>query len=184
VFYASHVYQPAFLHGTKSYALELAEQLDGRLPTTLVLPVGNGTLVLGAYLALGELAAQGHPGARIVAVQAAACAPLAEAFAAGAAEPRRVVPSPTVAEGIAIARPARGEQILAAVRDTGGDIVTVTDEQVLGAQADLAGRGLYVEPTAAVCWAAVRAGLVPPEGAAGDGVHTVLPLCGSGLKSG
>jgi threonine synthase len=163
----------------------LAEQLGGLLPATLVLPVGNGTLVLGAHLALGELAARGHPDRpRIVAVQAEACAPLAEAFAAGAAEPAPVEPSPTVAEGIAIARPARGGQILAAVRDTGGDIVTVSDEQVLCAQADLAGRGLYVEPTAAVCWAAVRAGLVPAADSAGGGTHTVLPLCGSGLKSG
>jgi threonine synthase len=204
VYYASHVYQPAFLHGTKTYAFELWEQLGGRLPETLLLPVGNGTLVLGAYLGARELAARGLVDRlpRIVAVQAAGCAPLAAAFAAGRDEPEPVTPEPTVAEGIAIARPARGAQILAAVRDTGGAVVTVSDGQVLEARAELGAGGLYVEPTAAACWAAVRSGAVPPvpspESPAPSGapseargrshgdvpVHTVLPLCGSGLKSG
>jgi threonine synthase len=181
VFYASHVYHPFFLHGVKTYALELWEQLGGRLPADLVLPVGNGTLVLGAYLGCRELLAQGLIDRlpRIVAVQAAGCAPLAEAFAAGGEEPAAVEATGTVAEGIAIAKPARGAQILTAVRETGGAIVTVRDDQVHAAHAELARAGLYVEPTSAVCWAAIGAGLVP----SGEGGDTVAPLCGSGLKS-
>jgi threonine synthase len=185
VFYASHVYNPHFLHGTKTYVLELWEQLGGRLPGTLVLPVGNGTLVLGAYLGARELRDQ-HlidrlP--RIVAVQAAGCAPLAAAFRDGRAAPDDITPQGTVAEGIAIARPARGAQILAAVRACGGAIVTVTDDAVRAAHAALARSGLYVEPTSAVCWAAVQAGLVPAA-PGHDGVPAVVaPLCGSGLKS-
>ena len=46
-FYASHVYQPLFFLGTKTVVLELWEQLGGRLPEVIVLPAGNGTLVLG-----------------------------------------------------------------------------------------------------------------------------------------
>ncbi|MFF5229794.1 threonine synthase [Dactylosporangium sp. NPDC000521] len=179
VFYASHVYHPFFVHGTKTYVYEVWEQLGGRLPDTLVLPAGNGTLVLGAHLGCAELLDAGYIGRlpRIVAVQAAGCAPLATAFAAGLAAPEDAGTQGTVAEGIAIARPARGAQILAAVRATGGDIVTVTDEQVRAAHAALARSGLYVEPTSAVCWAAIEAGKVEPQG-------TVLaPLCGSGLKS-
>src|SRR5580698_5680658 len=139
-FYASHVYHPFFLQGMKTYAFELWEQLGGRLPATLVLPVGNGTLVLGAYLGCRDLLDQGLISRipRIVAVQAAGCAPLARAFTAGATVPAEIVGEPTVAEGIAIARPARGGQILAAVRDTGGAIVTVTDEQVNAAHSALA----------------------------------------------
>jgi len=160
-FYASHVYHPFFLHGTKTYTLELWEQLAGRLPPVLVLPVGNGTLVLGAYLACRELLGQGLISRlpRIVAVQAAACAPLASAFRRGLADPDEIDGQETIAEGIAIARPARGAQVLAAVRDTGGAIVTVTDDQVRAAHAGLARAGLYVEPTAAACWAAIEAGL-------------------------
>ena len=175
--YASHVHNPFFFHGTKTYAFELWEQLGGRLPDTLVLPVGNGTLVLGAYLGSRELLAAGliERLPCIVAVQAAACAPLAAAFQHGHDEPAATTPEPTVAEGIAIARPARGAQILAAVRATGGVITTVTDSQVTTAHAALARAGLYVEPTGAACWAALSAGLVDGE--------AVAPLCGSGLKS-
>jgi threonine synthase len=54
--YASHVYNPWFLQGTKTFAYEVAEQLDWVAPDTLVLPAGNGTLVLGAYLGFTELA--------------------------------------------------------------------------------------------------------------------------------
>ncbi len=177
-FYASHVHHPFFLHGTKTFVYELWEQLGGVLPETLVLPVGNGTLVLGAHLGARELLGLGLIDRlpRIVAVQAAACAPLALAFHNGQTE---AVAGWTIAEGIAIARPARGRQILAAVRDTHGTIVTVTDDEIRGAHADLARNGLYVEPTAAVCWAAVRAGRAGPA----PGRGAVVPLCGNGLKA-
>jgi threonine synthase len=184
-FYASHVYHPFFLHGTKTYALELWEQLGGRLPAIMVLPVGNGTLVLGAYLACRELLGQGLISQlpAIAAVQAARCAPLASAFQRGLAAPDDVPCNETVAEGIAIGRPARGAQILAAVRDTGGTIVAVSDDQVRAAHAGLASAGLYVEPTAAACWAALRAGLIDIGAESGDQPAAVAPLCGIGLKS-
>ncbi len=179
VFYASHVYHPFFLQGTKTYAYESWEQLGGRLPETLVLPVGNGTLVLGAYLGCLDLLTQSLIDRlpRIVAVQAAACAPLAEAFAHDASVPAGVRGGATVAEGIAIAEPARGAQILAAVRETGGTIVSVPEASITTAHAGLARAGLYVEPTSAVCWAALETGLVA------DAEDVVVPMCGSGMKS-
>ena len=76
-----------------------------------------------------------------------------------------------------------GWLFLAAVRDTGGTIVTVTDDQVRAAQAGLAHAGLYVEPTAAACWAALRAGLIDIGPVPGDRPRAVAPLCGSGLKA-
>lgn len=81
-FYASHVYNPYFLHGTKTYGYELWEDLGGRLPEVIVLPVGNGTLVLGVWLAITELREHGLIATvpPIVAVQAAAVAPLARAW--------------------------------------------------------------------------------------------------------
>jgi threonine synthase len=183
VFYASHVYNPFFLQGTKTYVFELWEQLGGRLPATLVFPVGNGTLLLGAYLGCRDLAALGRIDRlpAIVGVQAAGCAPLVRAFSGGSAAPG--TDSTTVAEGIAIARPARGAQVVAAVRDTGGVIVSVADPQIRAAHAALARSGLYVEPTAAVCWAALQSGVVPAAPASAPSPHTVLPLCGSGLTS-
>ncbi|MFD6997540.1 pyridoxal-phosphate dependent enzyme [Streptomyces mirabilis] len=179
-FYASHVFNPYFLHGTKTYAHELWEDLGGRLPDVIVVPVGNGTLLLGAALAVAELHGAGLIDRRpaLYAVQAAAVAPLAHARAEGADDLVGVTPSaPTFAEGIAIPSPPRARQILRAVRDSGGTFLTVTEDQIRHAQRDLASRGLYVESTGVVCWAAVR------EGALG-GRTAVVPLCGAGVKTG
>ena len=185
VFYASHVYNPVFFHGTKTYVLELWHDLDGWLPQNLVLPAGNGTLVLGAHMALRELADHGLIEAmpRIIAVQSAACSPLATAFADGSEPVPPTAVTQTVAEGIAIASPARTPQIIRAIRDTGGTIVAVPEDAIVSAQAELARMGFYVEPTAAVCWAALQSGLVPAPQDETAAVHTVIPLCGSGLKS-
>lgn len=181
VFYASHVFNPYFLHGTKTYVYEIWEALGGHLPEAIVVPVGNGTLLLGAALAVEELARRGVRPPTLIGVQSAAVAPLASAFHADAEDADAVPQLPTLAEGIAIPAPPRARQILAAVRKSGGTFLTVTDHQVRAAQLDLARRGLFVEPTAAACWAAV--GPTAP----GDplrGRTAVVPLCGAGAKTG
>lgn len=180
-FYASHVFNPYFLHGTKTYVYELWEELGGRLPGSIVVPVGNGTLLLGAALATAELYAHGLIPERpaLIAVQAEAVSPLAGAFRAGADDPVDVPMADTLAEGIAIPRPPRGGQILRAVRESGGTFLTVTEDQIRAAQLDLAGRGLFVESTGVACWAAITAS---PEALGGR--EAVVPLCGAGLKTG
>ncbi|WP_104176558.1 threonine synthase [Cryobacterium sp. Y50] len=195
VMYASHVYHPYFVHGVKTYGYEIWEQRGRSLPETVVVPVGNGTLVLGCYLAFSELVAAGlaERMPRIVAVQASACSPLEQAMAQGLAAPTAVDGGATIAEGIAIAAPPRGRQILAAVRATGGTIVSVSDRQTAAARQELADEGLFVEPTSAVCFAAVRAAVdsmfnkASPTWALAASLLTaesvVVPLCGAGLKS-
>ncbi|MER7499789.1 pyridoxal-phosphate dependent enzyme [Nonomuraea pusilla] len=183
-FYASHVHNPYFHEGTKTFALEVFEQLGGVIPDVVTLPAGNGTLVLGAWRGFEELRAAGLSGGvpRIVAVQAERCAPLAAAWAAGRPEPEPAPPAlPTVAEGIAVAAPARGSRVLEAVAATGGAVVTVGEDEIAAAHAALAARGLWVEPTAAVPYAAVRR--LRAEGSALLGGTVVAPLCGSGLKA-
>ncbi|MGE9696383.1 threonine synthase [Streptomyces sp. CH6] len=181
VFYASHVFHPYFTQGTKTYTHELWEQLGGRLPEALVVPVGNGTLLLGAHLAIEELYGAGLIPRRpaLHAVQAEAVSPLARAWREGLDDlyEEDIPAAPSLAEGIAIPRPPRARQILAAVRATGGAFHTVPESAIGPAQADLARRGLYVEATGVACWAAVR------EGAVGD-AEAVVPLCGAGLKTG
>jgi threonine synthase len=54
-YYASHSWNPFFFHGTKTFAFEVCEQLGWRAPDTVVLPVGNGTLLLGAAIGFREL---------------------------------------------------------------------------------------------------------------------------------
>lgn len=179
-FYASHVHHPYFLHGVKTYGYEIWEQSGHTLPGTVLVPVGNGTLALGCYLAFRELVGAGLADRlpTLVAVQSSACAPVAEAFAAGHTDVAPVDPRATLAEGIAIAAPPRGAQILAAIRATGGTVVSVGDDDVRAARAQLAAEGLYVEPTSAVCFAAWPK--VPERLRDGD---VVIPLCGAGLKA-
>ncbi len=194
VMYASHVHNPYFLHGVKTYGYEIWEQSGFRLPETVVLPVGNGTMVLGCALAFNELVAAGLADRVpvIIGVQAQGCAPLEQAMYNGARGAVPVEAVGTIAEGIAIVAPPRGEQILAAIRASGGTIVAVTNDQTAAARADLARQGLFVEPTSAVCWAAVLAaddsGTPPRSTWAAALPHlraedVVVPLCGAGLKS-
>lgn len=185
LYYASHVWNPLFLEGTQTAAFEIWEQMGGRLPAAVVCPVGNGSLLLGlarGFQALRRAGAVDRLPA-LVAVQAAACAPLAAAFARGEAEP---VPQglngqgETVAEGIRIAQPARGAQILRAVRESGGSFLTVEDEAIWEAARWLARRGIFVEPTGAVAMAGFARWSRHPN-AAPNGPVAVF-LTGSGLK--
>jgi threonine synthase len=195
--YASHVYDPYFLEGTKTIAYEIWEQA-GDAPDAVIVPAGNGTLLLGIARGFAELLQAGlvRREPALIAVQSERCAPLARAWAEGSDEPIEVEAGDTAAEGIAIPRPPRGAQILAAVRHTGGCVVTVPEEAIAPAQAQLGRRGLFVEPTAALVWAAALTSQRHPalRGIGGDGPAwdearslasgpVVVPLCGSGLKS-
>jgi threonine synthase len=115
----------------------------------------------------------------------------------GASEPVEIEAGETAAEGIAIPRPPRGAQILAAVAASDGCIVEVPEEAIAPARKALAQRGLFVEPTAALTWAAAlmarRHPAVAHLAVRGEGwdrardltaASLVAPLCGSGLKSG
>lgn len=180
-FYASHVYNPFFYQGTKTYLYELYESLGGRLPDTLYLPLGNGTLVLGVYYALKDLRALGLISSwpRLVVVQAAGCAPVFKAFERGQPVVVAVDNTGTEAEGIAIASPLRGTQVLAAIRELSGEVVLAPENGIAAAKKAVAARGFFIETTSAATFAAFFerkvAGL--EEGL------VVLPLCGSGLKS-
>ncbi len=85
IYYASHCWNPFFLHGTKTFAFEIWEQLGWKAPDVLILPVGHGTLFLGAYLGFKELKEAGlvKRVPKLVAVQSVSCAPLYKAFKKG-----------------------------------------------------------------------------------------------------
>lgn len=180
-FYASHVYNPYFYEGTKTYAYEIYEQTGGRVPEQLFIPAGNGTLVLGTYYGFRELMANGLiprlP--RIVAIQAAGCSPVYQAFTRGGTAVPPAENTGTAAEGIAIAAPRRGGQILEAVRATGGEVILAPEAEIASAREWLARRGFYVEITTAATFAAFFEYRRAHEL---RGI-SVLPLCGAGLKS-
>jgi threonine synthase len=183
LFYASHNWQPFFVEGIKTLAYELWEQLGFRAPDAVVVPLGYGSNILGCDRGFRELVRTGQIGARprLYGVQAAHCAPLYQAFRAGASELVPTPVSPTVAEGIASSKPTRVAEVLRAVRESGGGIVAVEEAEIVEALGILARRGLYVEPTSAAAAAGLTrlraAGAVRPD------ETTVLVLTGTGLKA-
>jgi threonine synthase len=183
IFYASHNWQPFFAEGTKTLAYELWEQLGFRAPDNVVVPVGYGANVLGCDRGFSELLRNGEISRmpRLFGVQAANCAPYYAAFRAGV---DHFVPTPvgaTIAEGIASSKPTRMREVLAPVRASGGEIVAVTEDEIVRALAALASKGYYVEPTSA----AAAAGLsqLIGRGVIKRDETTVLVLTGSGLKA-
>lgn len=182
-FYASHNWQPFFLEGTKTVAYEIWEQLGFRAPDAVIAPCGGGSNVIGCHIGFRELLAAGQIDRmpRIFGIQAANCAPVVAAFDAGADDYIPTATTATVADGIALSRPVRLRQMLAAARETGGAMVAVGEDDILAALKSLLRIGLFVEPTSA----AGAAGLsrLIAEGTIGAGETTVLILTGSGLKA-
>ena len=183
VVYATHLWNPLCLAGTATWAFEIVEQLGGP-PDAIVTPLGAGTLLLGATRAFARLREAGMTDRvpRIYGAQSAGCAPLATAFAQGSPDPAPVTQVPSAAEGVMLARPPRGREILRRVRASGGRVVAIDDDGVWGALRDLAGMGVYIEPTSAVAPAAARR--LRAEGDIGPRERVVVALTGSGLKAG
>jgi len=157
-YYASHCWNPFFLHGTKTFAFEIWEQMGWKTPHVIVLPVGHGTLFLGTYIGFKELKEAGmiKKVPRLVAVQSGSCAPLDLAFKKGWKEAKPIEKKETMAEGIAIAEPVRGRQILKAIRETDGEVLTVTEKEIEGAMREMGIKGHFIEPTSAATIAGLK----------------------------
>lgn len=180
-YYASHCWSPYFLHGTKTFAFEIWEQMGWRSPDTLILPVGHGTLLLGAHIGFKELkeAKKMKRVPKLVGIQSASCAPLYQAFRKGLGEAQPIEKRETMAEGIAISEPVRGKQILKAIRETGGEIMTVTEKEIVSALKEMGRRGYFLEPTSAATIAGVMKYLKKKK----SKEVIVSSLTGTGLKA-
>jgi threonine synthase len=179
--YASHCWNPFFLHGTKTFAFEVWEQMGWKAPDVLVLPIGHGTLFLGVYMGFRELKEAGmiKKIPRLVGVQSAFCAPLYQAFKKGWRETRPIEKEETVAEGIAISEPVRGRQILEATEEADGEILTVTEKEIGMALMEMGRKGHFIEPTSAATIAGLKKYLRKKR----RRETIVSTLTGTGLKS-
>ena len=176
--YASHAWNPAFYAGISTFALELAYQRDWAVPDAVVLPLGHGTLFLGAYRGFRALRDAGWTDElpRLLGVQASGVAPIVEELH-GAEE----AGTNDVADGIQIREPARRGQILDAIEATDGDALACDAGTTDDALAALHERGFYVEPTSAVGVAGLDA--YRERGELGVDDDVVVALTGSGLKT-
>ncbi len=155
---ATHALHPAFLTGLQSAGFEIWEQFSGKPPEIIITPIGQGLLFLGVWEGLRRLAeAQSFKLPRLFGIQSEACAPLAAAFATGSDTiiPATPPTAGTLADGIAITSPIRGKRVLSAARESGGGILTVTDEEIREAQARASRSGFLIEFTSAVVVAAL-----------------------------
>jgi threonine synthase len=183
IFYAGHNWQPFFLEGTKSLAYELWEDLGFRAPDNVVIPVGAGSSLLGCAFGFGELfrAGQIERLPRLFVCQPLNCSPIDASFRAGVDTlvPRDIYK--TIAEGTAIKHPMRLREIIGAVRESGGDTVALTEEEIVIALRRLARQGLFAEPTSASAAAALAR--LSDAGSIKANETTIVILTGTGLKA-
>lgn len=176
--------EPYRIEGKKTMGLELAEQLDWKLPDTIFYPTGGGTGLIGMWKAFEELEAigwiNGHR-PRMVAVQAAGCAPIVKAFEDGNDHAEVWKNAHTIASGIRVPVAIGDFLILDAVRKSGGFAIAVNDEEITEAQVTVAAKdGFLMGPEGAATFAAYEKALQQGRVKAGD--SAILFNCGSGLK--
>jgi threonine synthase len=182
-FYASHNWQPFFLEGTKSFAYELWEDLGFRAPDNVIMPVGAGSSLLGCAFGFRELMKAGAIAKlpRLFAAQPLNCSPIDASFRAGIDTPVPREVHKTIAEGTAIKHPMRLREIIAALRESDGGTIALTEDEIVAALRWLARQGLFAEPTSASGAAALDklagAGVIKPN------ENTVVILTGTGLKA-
>jgi threonine synthase len=167
---------PLTIEAKKTVAFEVWEQLGRRLPDLMVVPVGDGPTLVALDKGFAELVSCGLAARqpRLIGVQAERCQPVVRAWLGESAEPAELDPAATVADGIAVVRPAIGESVLAAVRRGGGGMAAVTDDALLNAVATLAGRaGVGAEPAGAAALAGLESAI---ERGTADPLETVVLL--------
>jgi len=176
--------EPYRLEGKKTIGLELAEQLDWRMPDVLLYPTGGGTGLVGIPKGYEELRAMGWlsgPLPRFFAVQADGCAPVVKAFASGA-ETTTAWENPTThAAGLRVPSPFAGRQMLRLLRETGGGAVAVDETAIQEAQRLVARtEGIWTAPESAALVAALAR--LKDGGDVARDAEVMLILTGAGLK--
>ncbi|WP_244592420.1 threonine synthase [Azospirillum palustre] len=183
-FDVSTLKEPYRIEGKKTMGLELAEQLGWEMPDVIFYPTGGGTGLIGMWKAFAELEAIGFIGAkrpRMVAVQAAGCAPMVRAWEQGEEHAPRWEDAHTVASGIRVPQAVGDFLILRAVRESGGFAIAVPDDAIQAALNEVAREeGFLLCPEGAATYAAYKQSLA--DGRVGKEERAVLFNCATGLK--
>jgi threonine synthase len=183
-FDTSTLKEPYRIEGKKTMGLELAEQLGWEVPDVILYPTGGGTGLIGMWKAFAELEAIGFIGKkrpRMVAVQAAGCAPMVRAYEAGVEHAPRFEDAHTIAAGIRVPQAVGDFLILRAVRASGGFAIAVPDDAITAALEKVARvEGFLMCPEAAATYAALEHALA--DGRIRRDERVVLFNCATGLK--
>jgi threonine synthase len=183
-FDVSTLKEPYRIEGKKTMGLELAEQFGWTLPDVIFYPTGGGTGLIGMWKAFAELEAIGFIGKkrpRMVAVQAAGCAPMVRAYEAGLEHAARWEDAHTIASGIRVPQAIGDFLILRAVRESGGFAIAVSDDAITQALDEAAREeGFLLCPEGAATYAAYKQSLA--DGRVKNGEQALLFNCATGLK--
>jgi threonine synthase len=176
--------EPYRAEGKKTMGYELVEQFDWEYPDVVVYPTGGGTGLIGMWKAFEEMEQIGlvrgrRP--RMIAVQAAGCAPIVRAFDNGDEQAERWVHPRTYASGLRVPGAVGDRLMLQALRESNGVALTVTDEQMADGQLRMArAEGIFPAPEGGATLAAAECLVTSGRIRAEDRV--VLFNTGSGLK--
>jgi threonine synthase len=176
--------EPYRIEGKKTMGYELFEQFDGKLPDAIIFPCGGGVGLIGMWKAFEEMQQLGWIGSerpRMIAVQAAGCAPLVNAFEAGKSAVDPWPDASTLAAGLRVPKPYGDYLVLPILTASGGTAVAVSDDQIRDAAKHWAEvEGLFAAPEGAASLAAYRKLL--KAGLVAGGERTVLFNTATGLK--
>ncbi|HTS27575.1 MAG TPA: threonine synthase [Bryobacteraceae bacterium] len=172
---------PYLVEGKKTVSLEIAEQLGWEMPDWVAVSVGDGCTVAGVWKAFRELRQIGliERTPRILGVQAEGAAPVTACFRSGG--PLEPVEPRTVADSIAVGVPRNWKKAVLAVSESGGEMINVSDSEILDAMR-YTGRlaAIFAEPAAATAIAGLRRAV--GDGAIGRRATAVAIVTGNGLK--
>jgi threonine synthase len=142
--------EPYRIEGKKTMGYELWAEFGGRLPDVIVYPTGGGVGLIGMWKAFEELETMGKIGSerpRMIAVQAAGCAPIVRAFAEGAEASEFWHDAATVASGLRVPKALGDFIVLADLYASNGEAVAAGDEELMNACREFARlEGIFAAP--------------------------------------
>lgn len=173
---------PYLVEGKKTCGLEIGEQLADDLPDWVAVSVGDGCTIAGIWKGLKEMHRFGviERLPRLLGVQATGASPITRAFESGGESFQPEVAN-TLADSIAVGQPRNAVKALRAVRESGGEIVSVSDDEILSAMRVLAsGSGVFGEPAGVAAFAGLRTAIAAGTVSRND--HVLQVVTGNGLK--
>lgn len=179
--YVMNSVNPWRLEGQKTVIFEIIEEL--RNLDWIVLPLGNGGNTTAIWKGIKELREAGilSETPKILAVQAEGASPIVKALRTGKFEPE--LHPETIASAIRIGKPVHWERVISALKESKGVALSVSDDEIIGAQRELARfDGIGVEAASAAAYAGFKKAI--EQGLIGRDEKVAIILTGHALKEG